>query len=92
MREPMGCYKDDTLSKGARLLLVLLWRHLDDERPPGGGWYASAVKAELCLALGITRSSFKRYQAELFGSPWLLSTRRKELGRRSPVWIFELGT
>lgn len=89
VREPVEIYRDEQLSPGAKLLLVVLWRYVGD-RQPSGAWLATAPKSELRRVLGVARATLNRYTRELLDSPWLVSATPHQYNVANPVWSFEL--
>lgn len=75
---PTDIYGDPQLSKGARLLLVLLWRDVG-ERQQSGTWIATVRKGELRSTLKITRNTLNRYIIEARESIWLVSVGQKRV-------------
>lgn len=87
-REPLALYRDCSLSKGARLVLVLLWRFVDGPQQQSGTWLAVVPKQELRHRLGIPRSSLNRFILDLRRSRWVVSASPQGLDDGS--WTFEL--
>lgn len=75
---PTDIYGDSQLSKGARLLLILLWRSVGD-RQRSGTWMATARKGELRSMLKIGRNTLNRYIIEARESIWLVSVGQDEI-------------